>query len=159
MIMNFRMLTAVVPATLVAIAAGMATAGESINVAGTMACVNDKWDEKEPAKGHKLADYAGRCVVIPDDAGAQKYVENCVGNYEYKPDGSWKGSGSCNIDFKGPDKLTLTWQEGSDLKEYPYEFTGGTGKYEGAKGGGTYKTEELTTTLYGGRKAGKLELR
>ncbi len=62
MIMNFRMLTAVVPATLFAISAGMAAAGESVNVAGTMACVNDKWDEKEPAKGHKLADYAGRCV-------------------------------------------------------------------------------------------------
>jgi hypothetical protein len=39
-----------------------------------------------------------------------------------------------------------------------YEFTGGTGKYEGAKGGGAYKVDELTSTLYGGRKKGKLEL-
>jgi hypothetical protein len=29
--------------------------------------VNDKWDEREPDKGHKLVDYAGRCLNIPDD--------------------------------------------------------------------------------------------
>ena len=57
-----------------------------------MACVIDKWDEKEPDKGHKLVDYAGRCVNIPDDPAAPKITEDCVGNYEYMPDGSWKGS-------------------------------------------------------------------
>lgn len=136
----------------------LASAGQAINVAGTMACVNDKWDESEPEKGRKVVDYAGRCVVIPDAADAQKYVEDCVGNYQYMPDGSWKSSGTCTAAFKGGDKVFLTWEEGSQLKEYLYRYTGGTGKYEGAKGGGTYKTEELTTTLYGGRKAGKLEL-
>ena len=30
-----------------------------------MACVNDKWDEKEPEKGHKLVDDASRCVAHP----------------------------------------------------------------------------------------------
>jgi hypothetical protein len=140
--------------------AGPATAGERINVAGTMACVNDKWDETEPNKGHKLVTYAGRCVVVPDDRAAQKYVEDCAGNYEFMPDGSWKSRGTCTVNFKGSDdKVFLDWEEGSQLKDYVYTFTGGTGKFDGSKGGGTYKTEELTSTLYGGRKDGQLELR
>ena len=51
---------------------GAAKAGQTINDVGAMACVNDKWDVKEPEKGHKLVDYAGRCVDIPDDAAAPK---------------------------------------------------------------------------------------
>ena len=35
--------------------------------------MTDKWDEKEVEKGHKLVDYAGRCVAIPDDPAAPKY--------------------------------------------------------------------------------------
>ena len=40
----------------------------------------------------------------------------------------------------------------------PYKNTGGTGKYEGASGGGTYTMEELTDTLLGGRFKGTIEL-
>ena len=82
-----------------------ANAGQTINEAGAIACVNDKWDEKEPEKGHKLVDYAGRCVTIPDDPAAPKYTEDCVGKYEYMPDESWKGSGTCTYTFKGGDKI------------------------------------------------------
>ena len=49
-----------------------ANAGQTINEAGALACVTDKWDEKEVEKGHKLVDYASRCVVIPDDHAAPK---------------------------------------------------------------------------------------
>lgn len=158
MTMTPTKLIVAVPAALIVLGLGMANAGQSINVAGTMACVNDKWDEKEIEKGHKLAEYGGRCVVIPNDVNARKYVEDCAGNYEYMPDGSWKGGGTCNVDFKSGDTISLTWEEGSHLKEYTYSYTGGTGKYKGATGGGTYKTDELTTTLYAGRKKGSLEL-
>ena len=43
-------------------------------------------------KDHKLVDYAGRCVIIPGDAAEPKSTEDCVGNYEFMPDESWKGS-------------------------------------------------------------------
>lgn len=151
-----KSLIAIVPAFMLGV--GLAHAGEAIDVAGTMACVNDKWNETEPDKGHKLAEYAGRCVVIPNDSSAKNYVEDCGGNYEYRPDGSWKGAGTCTIDFKSGDTISLTWEEGSHLNEYTYAYTGGTGKYKGATGGGTYKTNEITATLYGGRKKGRLEL-
>jgi hypothetical protein len=62
-------------------------AGQTINDVGAIACVNDKWDVKEPEKGHKLVDYAGRCINVPDDAAAPKSTADCAGKYEYMPDG------------------------------------------------------------------------
>jgi hypothetical protein len=76
---------------------------KTINDAGALVYADDKWDEKEPEKGHRLIDYAGRCVNIPDDPAAPKYTGDCVGKYEYMPDGSWKGSGtSRNTPTKTP---------------------------------------------------------
>jgi hypothetical protein len=42
-----------------------AKAAQTINEAGALACVIDKWDEKEVEKDHKLVDAAVRCVDIP----------------------------------------------------------------------------------------------
>ena len=95
---------------------------------------------------------------IPDDPAAPKSTADCVGKYEYMPDGSYKGSGTCTFKFKGGDTMNDTWEEGSHLKDNPYKYTGGTGKYEGASGGGTYTMEELTDTLLGGRYKGTIEL-
>ena len=136
-----------------------ANAGQTINEVGAIACVNDKWDEKEVEKGHKLIDYAGRCVIVPDDPAAPKSTADCVGKYEYMADGSWKGSGTCTKTYKDSgDKLYDSWEEGSHLKENTSKNTGGTGKYEGASGGGTYTMEELTDTLLGGRYKHTIEL-
>jgi hypothetical protein len=85
--------------------------------------VSDKWDVKEPEKGHKLIDFAGRCVRIPDDPAAPKHTADCVGKFEYMPDKSYKGSGTCTYTFKGGDKLNISWEEGSHLKEYTYKNT------------------------------------
>lgn len=98
-----------------------------------------------------------RCVLIPNDPAAEKYAEDCVGKYEYMPDESWKGSGTCTDKYKDGTK-TEAWEEGSLLKEYPYKITGGTGKYQGASGGGTYVYENLTDSLAGGTYKGRLIL-
>jgi hypothetical protein len=156
--MHLKLLFAAMPAALLVLGNAGANA-QTINEAGALACVNDKWDVKEPEKGHKLVDYAGRCVSVPDDTAEPKYTMECVGKYEYMPDGSWKGAGTCTDTFKSGDKKIESWEEGSHLKEYPYKYTGGTGKYEGATGGGTYTMEELTDTLLGGRYKGELILR
>jgi hypothetical protein len=157
--MNLKPLFVAVPAMLIILGSGAASAGQTISDVGAMACVNDKWDVKEPEKGHKLVDYAGRCVNIPDDAAAPKSTGACEGKYEYMPDGSWKGSGTCAYTAKGEtDKINMTWEEGSHLKEYTYKNTGGTGKYEGVSGGGTYMLEELTDTLLGGKYKGQIIL-
>ena len=156
--MTQKHLFVAVPVALFILGSGVANAGKTEDQAGAFACVTDKWDEKEPEKGHKLVDYAGRCVAIPDDAAEPKYSQDCAGKYQYMPDGSWKGAGTCTGTFKGGDKIYENWEEGSQLKEYTYKKTGGTGKYEGVSGGGTYTFEALTDTLSGGRFKGKLEL-
>jgi len=130
--MNAKRIFIAVPAALLVLGSGMAHADQTIDEAGALACVNDKWDEKEPDKGHKLVDYAGRCVTIPDDPAATPMAtDDCVGNYEHKPDGSWKGTGTCNVTFKGGDKISETWEEGSHLKEYTFKYTGKDDRYEG----------------------------
>ena len=64
--MNLKHLFVAVPALLI-LGNGVANAAETINDTGALACINDKWDEKEVDKGHKLVDYAGRCINIPAD--------------------------------------------------------------------------------------------
>ena len=156
--MNLKHVFVTSTAAFFVLSSGAAKAGQTISDAANMACVNDKWDEKEPDKDHKLVDFAGRCINIPNDPAAPKYAGDCVGNYEYMPDRSWKGSGTCTYTFKGGDKLSDSWEEGSHLKEYTYKYTGGTGKYEGASGGGTYMYENITDTLAGGTYRGQLVL-
>ena len=65
-------------ATLFTLNNGVATAGETISETGALACVTDKWDEKELEKGHKLVDYASRCIIIPDEAASPKVTESCA---------------------------------------------------------------------------------
>ena len=156
--MNLKQLFVAMPTTLLILGSGVANAGQTIDDVGAMACATDKWDENEPEKGHKLVDFAGRCINVPTDPAAPKNAGDCVGNYEYMPDESWKGSGTCTYTFKGGDTVSDSWEEGSHLKEYIYKFTGGTGKYQGASGGGTYMYENITDTLAGGTFKGQLVL-
>ena len=75
---------------------------------GAIACITDKSDEKEPEKGHKLVDLVQRCVLIQNDAAAEKATQDCVGKYEYMPD-SWKGNGTCTDNYKG-GKIYESWK-------------------------------------------------
>ena len=72
--MNTKQLLLAVPAALLMLS-GAAKAGQTIDEAGAIVCVNDKWDEKEVEKGHKLVDYVGRCVKVPNDPAAPKATE------------------------------------------------------------------------------------
>src|SRR5215475_5582180 len=65
-IMNFVHVFVASTAAFLILGNGAAKAGQTINDGpGALACVNDKWDEKEVDKGHKLVDYAGRCIASP----------------------------------------------------------------------------------------------
>lgn len=157
--MKLKHIIIAVPTAFLVLGCCVAIAGKTLNEAGVLVCVNDKWQEKELEKGHKLVDYAGRCVGVPDNPKAEKYSEDCVGKYEYMPDKSWKGSGTCTRTHTGGDKSYDTFEESSQLKEYPYKITGGTGKFKGASGGGTYAYESMAAdTLFGGRYKGKVKL-
>jgi len=58
--MSIKQLFVVVPAALLILGTGAANAGTTVDKVGVIACVNDKWDEKELEKGHKLVDLAQR---------------------------------------------------------------------------------------------------
>jgi hypothetical protein len=53
--MSPKQLFIAVPAALFVFGSGAANAGQTINDAGVIVCVNDKWDEKEVEKGHKFS--------------------------------------------------------------------------------------------------------
>ena len=112
--MHLKHLFIAAPAALLIVDSGAAQTPEtpSTTWASLLTCVNDKWDVKKPEKDHKLVDFAGRCVDIPDDPAAPKVVGDCVGKYEYMPDKSYKGSGTCTYTFKGGDKRYESWEEG-----------------------------------------------
>jgi hypothetical protein len=156
--MDYRPLFAMTCTAFLVVGSAAVQAGKTIDEAGIIVCATDKWDEKEVEKGHKLVDSTSRCVLLSDNAKDDKVSEACAGKYEYMPDGSWKGNGTCTDTHPGGDKLFLTWTEGSDLKEYTYQKTGGTGKFQGATGEGTYKYDGLTDTLFAGRFKGKYVL-
>ena len=115
---------------------------------GAEALVIDKWDRKAGEKGHTLVEYAGRGLSFPDDSTEPPSEGSYVGTYKLNPDGSWTGAGTGTEFFKGGDTTTYNWKEGSDLKAYTYEYTGGTGKYAGARGGGTYGLDEGVSRGY-----------
>jgi hypothetical protein len=122
---------------------------------GGLALVVDKWDPKyEVETGHKLVEYAGRGLGIPDDLTEPPAEGSYVGTYTIKPDGTWTGAGTGTETFKGGDTTTYTWEESSEFNENTYKYTGGTGKYKGASGGGTYTLYEGVS---GGYKPGTLQ--
>lgn len=157
--MKIHSLSLAIPAALLLFDGQIARAGNIIEGAGAIACVSDKWDVKEPEKGHKFIDYAGRCVVIPRDAAAEKATQDCTGKFEYMPDNSYKASGTCTHTFKSGDKRFHAWEEGTHLKERGrFTITGGTGKLDGVGGSVTYALDELTDTLQGGTYTEKVVL-
>jgi hypothetical protein len=156
--MKLKHIIIAAPAAFLVLGSCVAIAGKTVNEVGALVCVTDKYTEKELEKGHKLADWAGRCIGVPDNPAFEKSVEDCVEKYEYKPDQSWKGTGVCTRNFKSGDKITKAFEEGSHLKVNTYNITSGTGKYQGAKGSGTYSCDSLNDTLCGGRFKDKIQL-
>jgi hypothetical protein len=41
------------------------------------------------------------------------------------------------------------------MEQNTYQATGGSGRFKGVTGGGTYKCDQLTTTLFGGHYQSK----
>ena len=129
--MKLKQLFVAVPAALLVLGSGAANAGQTVKEAGALACVTDKWDEKEPEKGHKLVDCAGRCVVVPDDPAGPKYARGLRGKVRVHARRELEGRRDLHPNtYKSGDKSYETWEEGSHLKEYTYTNTGGTGKYD-----------------------------
>ena len=55
----------IVAVPVLVLGSGLANAGKTIDVAGTMACVNDKWNESEPGKGHSWPNMPADALSFP----------------------------------------------------------------------------------------------
>ena len=66
-----------------------------------------------------------------------------MGTFEIFPDQSYKGGGYCTVTDREGDKLFQSWSDSSGPEGGRFENTGGTGKFEGAKGQGTFTETEL----------------
>ena len=83
-IIKLKRIIIAVPAVFLVFSSCVAIA-KTINKAGALVCVTDKYTEKELEKGHKLADWVGRCVGIPDNSTAEMYTSDCIGNTSLSP--------------------------------------------------------------------------
>jgi len=156
--MNLKHVFVASTAAFLILGSGAAKAGQTINDVGAIACVNDKWNESEPDKGHKLVDYAGRCVNIPDDPAAPKATADCVGKYEYMPDKSWKGSGTCTYTFKGGDKLNDSWRRVRTSRNTRTRIPVERANTKALVAAARTPLRELTDTLLGGKYKGTIQL-
>ena len=121
----------------------LAWAQQKIEEAGTNVAVRDN-QVSELEEGHIVVFINTKGVIMTDDPSHPFNMTpiDCMGIVEEFPDGKYKGNGYCtNTDPEG-DKLFSSWSE--DAAESRYELTGGTGKFEGARGEGTYTVTEVS---------------
>ena len=151
---------AAIAAALLLVAAGAANAGERIEESGHEAFATIVWDELELDEGHSLAWWRGDGVGFDDDptSPAHLVTADCAGTYEFMPDETYTVTGFCTYTTRDGDKYYLKWWESPGMEEGRYEYTGGTGKFAGITGGGTYTGEELTDTLSTSQFEGVMEL-
>jgi hypothetical protein len=96
-------------------------------------------------EGHSVMLTFGQGVEVAADPSMPTHMSaiDCAGMIENFPDKTYKGNGYCTLTAADGSKLFQRWQEGTDMAEGRYETFGGTGKFEGAKGGGTYTVGEI----------------
>jgi hypothetical protein len=99
----------------------------------------------ELEEGHSITLSFGRGIEVADDPAMPTHMSaiDCAGMIENFPDKTYKGNGYCTLTAADGSKLFQRWQEGTDMAEGRYETFGGTGKFEGAKGEGTYTVAEI----------------
>ena len=136
----------------------LAAAGILLMISGNLVWAQQKIEEagmdivlrdqqvSELEKGHIVILVNEKGASIADDPSNPLHMTevDCIGMIEEFPDKTFKGGGYCtNTDREG-DKAFARWSASSDMPESRYEIVGGTGKFEGAKGGGTATITELS---------------
>jgi hypothetical protein len=123
-----------------------AWAQQKIEEAGTDFAVRDN-QVSELEKGHIVVLVKTKGVTIMDDPShpLNMTAPDCTGIFEEFPDGKFKGNGYCAAADQDGHKLFSAWSESSETDpENRYQIAGGTGKFEGAKGEGTYTITEVS---------------
>lgn len=129
--------------------AGTAQAGERVEQSGHEAFATDVWEMLQLGEGHSVALWRGRGVAYADDPESPLHLAavDCAGSFEFMPDGTSKESGHCTYTTVDGDKLFDRWWQSPGMESARYEWIGGTGKWAGATGGGSYSVTQLSESL------------
>ena len=142
------------------LAAGAANAGDRITENGHEALVTDLWETLELGEGHSVALWRGRGIAYSDNPDSPMHlaVLDCAGSFEFMADGKSRDSGHCSYTTRDGDKLFDSWWRAPDMEVSRYEWIGGTGKWAGISGGGTYSVTQLSDSLLSIDYSGVLDL-
>ena len=116
---------------------------------GHNAVQNVSTEVKKLPDGRQLMRLRDSQIIMGNNPGNPFHMTtlDCFSTFITAPDGSaGNGTGYCQGMDKDSDLWWITWQ--GDFNGGTWQFTDGTGKFKGIKGGGTYKPG---VALEGGR--------
>ena len=147
---NSRIYAVIIALTLVfgLIAINFASAGETVKLKGSATSINTKWHEIEvgDAEGHVIGLYQNTQVWV-NDATGEKVTQYSRGTMDFnRKTGQGTVQGYAISTYPSGDKRFGKY-EGKMVGKGQWEGTwsdiNGTGKYEGCKGSGTWKSQSL----------------
>ena len=93
--MNLKHLIVAVPATLFVLGNGTANAGQTINEEGAPSARPTSGTSMSRRRDTSWSTTLADALPQRRSRRTEAAPHDCVGKYEYMPDGSWKGSGTC----------------------------------------------------------------
>ena len=121
-----------------------AFAGEKMKWHGTG--ITDVWEQIEVGDGHVVGIYKSKQIYINETTGEKTHSAN-IGLMEINPKKQQASGHGYGIGFnKDGSKVLRTWKGGAVGKGHwkgSWTVVGGTGKYEGATGGGTWESFDI----------------
>ncbi len=138
-----------VRATLVAAAillgsVGTTVAGETISASGDSTAVFVV-DVLQLEEGHQLILYRGKYVFIAQDTSTPNHlaVGDCYASVDAQ--GELESvQGYCAFTDRGGDRYFVRFERGTGEEDGRWSVIAGTGKWDGATGGGTYVSETIS---------------
>jgi hypothetical protein len=123
-------------------------AGETVKTKASGTSINTKWNEIEVGdeEGHVIAVFQNTqaWVLEPDGATTTQFSRGTMDLHKKTGQGTMQGYSI--MTYPGGDKRYASFDgkiAGKGKWEGTYTDIGGTGKFEGCKGGGTWKTQSL----------------
>ena len=150
----------IIAGALATLLAGAASAGERLEQSGREAFSTDVWEMLELGEGHAVALWRGHGIAYSDSPESPLHLAtiDCAGAFEFMPDGTQRDRGHCTYTTRDGDKLFDRWWRSPDMEAARYEWIGGTGRWAGATGGGTYSVTQLDDRLLSVSYSGTLVL-
>ena len=124
------------------------SAGETVKIKASGTSINTKWHQIEVGdeEGHVIAVFQNTQAWVVEPAGI-KTTQYSRGTMDlHKKTGQGTMQGYSIMTYPGGDKRYASFDgkiAGKGKWEGTYTDLGGTGKFEGCKGGGTWKTQSL----------------